>query len=114
MGKTSKAGEAGITFPHLIVRKAPMYPEEVRQKSLEARIVMDAIIRKDGSVAVRGQKDCKVSRMKRYPKRKYERFCPQLYESARSAVLEWRYAPATRNGDPVDALFTIVVDFELR
>ncbi len=111
--KIYEPGKDGVTYPHLLVQKKPAYPEEVRQHRLEARVVLDAIVRTDGSVAVRRQLDCKINRKGRYPKKKYERFCPQLFESARLAVSEWKYAPCTLNSEPVDASISVVVDFTL-
>ena len=37
----------------------------------------------------------------------------QLSQAAIAAVEQWRYRPALKDGEPVDAYFTIVVEFLL-
>ncbi len=96
------AGVGGVTDPVRIQETyvQPLYPELARQTRIEANVVVRAVILKDGSV---GQ--IEILQCNR----------PQLgfEDSAVAAVRQWRYEPATMNGEPVDAYFTVFVEFRL-
>ena len=97
------AGVAGVKNPKLRPRKkyAPHYPELARAAGLEAKLVLQAIVRRDGTVH-----DIKVLR------------CTHAgfgFEAAATrAVRRWRYKPAMKDGKPVDVYFLINVEFNLR
>ena len=38
---------------------------------------------------------------------------PLLVNAAREAILQWRYKPTRLNGEPVDVITSIVVNFRL-
>jgi len=95
-------GSGGVTNPLLIAdsQVRPEYPEPPRQARLEGTVILEAIIRTDGTVG-----EIRVLR------------CTQPYvgfeEAAIDAVRQWLYEPATQNGRPVDVYFTVVVEFRL-
>ncbi len=96
------AGVWDVTNPILIERtkRAPVYPLEARQRRKTGNVILQAVIRKDGSV-----EDVKVLRCK-----------PTGYgfeRAAIEAVEAWRYRPARQHGRPVDVYFTINVAFTL-
>ena len=95
-------GAAGVTNPVLIedTKVKPEYPELARVARLEGKVILQAIIHKDGAVS-----DITVLQSSR-PNLGFE-------ESATLAVRQWRYTPARQGDRPVDVYFTIVVDFEL-
>lgn len=95
-------GIEGVTNPVLIAgsKTEPQYPETARMARQSANLVLQAIIYKDGTVG-----EVVVLRCTR-PNLGFE-------QAAIQAVLQWRYAPATQNGIPVDVYFTIQVSFHL-
>ena len=78
----------------------PEYPELARLARVEADVVLQAVILRDGTVD-----ETEVLR------------CTRLgfgfEESAVDAVRQWRYRPATQDGVPVDVYFTIRVEFSV-
>ena len=96
------AGVGGVTNPERIEESyvRPEYPEMARAARVEGQVILKAVICHDGSVGMFQVLRC----------------APQGFgfaESATSAVQQWRYHPATQDGQPVDCYFTIVVDFDL-
>ena len=96
------AGVNNVTNPVLIesTKIDPEYPELARVARVDGQVILQAIVRKDGSVG-----DVSVIRVNR-PNLGFE-------DTATAAVLQWRYAPALQNGKPVEVYFTVVVDFSL-
>lgn len=94
--------EEGVDPPVLIERTLPDYPDEARRLRAEGKVVLEAVIRKDGSVD-----GVQVLRVPEVPGGAY------LVETAASAVREWRYLPARVGGEPVNAYFTVVMEFNL-
>jgi protein TonB len=76
----------------------PVYPQIAQQTRVQGVIVMEAIISKEGSIeslrTVSGH--------------------PLLFQAAIDAVKQWKYRPATLNGEPVDVITTITVTFTLQ
>jgi protein TonB len=95
---------AGVdaTMPVLIpgTRVEPVYPEMARRTGVEGKVIMQAVIHKDGTVG-----DIQVLRAPQ----------PDLgfSEAAKEAVVQWRYQPGKQGDRPVDVIFTIVVDFRI-
>jgi protein TonB len=96
------AGVNNVTNPVRIESSyvEPEYPELARVARVDGQVILQAIVRKDGSVG-----DASVIRVNR-PNLGFE-------ESAILAVQQWRYQAALQNGKPVEVYFTIVVDFSL-
>ncbi len=93
-------GMAGVTEPELIERVEPDYPEVARRARVQGRVILQAVIHKDGTV---GQVTV------------LHDPAPHLglSDEAVSAVRQWRYRPGMQQGRPVDVYFTVVVDFTL-
>ena len=76
----------------------PKYPEEAKKAKIEGKVVLRAIISKDGTVenlqVVSGPKE--------------------LQESSLDAVRQWMYKPFLLNGDPVEVKTTINVTYSLQ
>ena len=91
-----------LTNPRLIEnsKKLPVYPERARRVGAQGRVILYAVVYKDGSVG-----DLRVART------------PVdgvgFEKAALRAVKKWRYEPGLLDGTPVDVYFTIVVDFHL-
>ena len=96
------AGVGGVSNPVPIKdsQTEPDYPEIARVARMEGNVVLQAIIRKDGTVG-----ELEVLRTSR-PGTGFE-------EAAIEAVKTWRYEPAMQNNRPVEVYFTVVVDFTL-
>ena len=92
-----KSKTASIAPAKLIKRVAPRYPEEARQKAIQGTVVLNVILRKDGSVSVQSVAEGD----------------PLLSPAAIEAVRQWRYEPFVLNGQPVEVETKISVVFTL-
>jgi len=93
------AGTAGLKLPVGIYQPLPLYTEQARKARIEGLVMLQAVIRKDGTVD-----SFKVIRGLGYG----------LDESAINTIAtKWRFKPGTLNGLPVDVLANIEVSFRL-
>ena len=90
---------SGIAPPRLLHEARPRYTEEARQDGVEGDVVLEIVVRSDGSVG-----DIRVLR----------RLGSGLDEQAIQAVRQWKFAAATRFGTAVDVLVEVAVEFKLR
>ncbi len=97
-GGPYRAG-SGIAPPRLLREVKPDYSEEARRKGLAGEVVMEIVVRQDGSVG-----DVTVLRGLGYG----------LDQRAIDAIRQWRFAPAHRYGQPVDVIVEASVEFRLR
>jgi TonB family protein len=102
-GEPLLAGVGGVTIPRLIgsSKVAPAYPEPTRLKRIEGRVILQAVVRSNGTVDEIEILSCN------RPELGFE-------EASIDAVSQWRYEPATYLGQAVDVYFTVRVDFELK
>jgi TonB family protein len=89
----------GIVAPKLVYQVTPEYSEEARKARYEGTVVLEAVIRKDGSIDV-----VHLLRSLGFG----------LDQNAIEAVKRWRFSPATKNGTPVDSVLNVEVRFNLR
>jgi protein TonB len=96
------AGTGGVTLPERIEESytEPDYPELARVARIEGRVILQAVVLKDGSVGEVSVLQCNRPNM-------------GFEEAAIRAVQQWRYKPAMQGDRPVDVYFTVRVDFEL-
>ena len=90
---------SGITAPDLLREVRPEYTDEARRMGVEGDVVLEIIVRSDGTVG-----DIKVVQGLR----------GGLDRRAIDAVRQWRFAPARRHGTPVDVVVEVAVEFKLR
>jgi TonB family protein len=90
---------SGITPPTLLREVKPDYTEEARRRSLEGDVVLEIVVRRDGSVG-----DVKI----------LQGLGGGLDARAVDAVRQWRFSPAQRQGVPVDVIVEVAVEFKLR
>ncbi len=90
---------SGITPPSVLREVKPDYTEEARRRGLVGDVVLEIVLRADGSV---GQV------------RVLQGLGAGLNERAVGAVRQWRFSPARRYGTPVDVLVEVAVEFKLR
>jgi protein TonB len=97
------AGTGGVSEPRRIEESyiKPDYPELARVARMEGRVILQAVIYKDGTVGEIEVLNCN------RPNLGFE-------QNAIEAVSQWRYEPALQGSKPVDVYFTIRVDFELQ
>jgi len=87
-----------VELANLIFQAKPEYPPIARQARVQGAVVMEATISKDGSVV-----DLRVVSGN-----------PLLNEAAIAAVRQWRYKPTLLNGEPVEVITTITINFALQ
>lgn len=87
---------AGIDEPALRVRVEPYYPVALRRSGVEGTAILRVVVRADGSV---GRVEVVDSTH------------PAFSVAAMDAVTQWRYAPAIRMGEAVDAYREVRVEF---
>ena len=90
---------AGITPPSIVREVRPDYTEEARRRGVEGDVVLEIVVRADGSVG-----DVKI----------VQGLSGGLNQRAVDAVRQWRFSPAKRFGTPVDVMVEIAVEFKLR
>lgn len=88
-----------VVAPQLISKIPPIYPEPAREKGIEGPVLLDAVISIEG----------KILSLKAVTTAD-----PDLAAAAMTAVRQWLYQPMLLNGQPVEAVTTITVDFKLK
>jgi TonB family protein len=90
---------AGIDPPTVIREVRPTYTDEARRRAIEGDVVLEIVVRRDGSVG-----NVRVRRT----------LGAGLEQKAIEAVRQWRFVPARRHGTPVDVVVDVSVEFKLR
>ena len=90
---------SGITPPGLLREVRPDYTEEARRRGVEGDVVLEIVVRADGTVG-----NLKV----------LQGLSGGLDQRAIDAVRQWRFSPARRFGTPVDVMVEVAVEFKLR
>jgi TonB family protein len=88
---------AGEMMKYVLTKVPPVYPEDAKKARIQGKVVLDAIIGKDGTV-----ENLKVVSGP-----------DPLQQSAFDAVRQWTYKPFLVNGDPVEVKTTINVIYTL-
>jgi TonB family protein len=91
----------GVNLPRLITEVKPGYTREAMSAKIQGTVILACIVRTDGSVS-----DATViqSLDRRFG----------LDDQAIKAAKQWRFLPGTRNGNAVDTLVSIAMNFTLR
>ena len=90
---------SGVTPPGLLHEVKPDYTEEARRRSIEGEVVLEIVVRSDGSVG-----NIRILRG----------LGAGLDQRAADAVRQWRFSPARRQGTPVDVMVEVAVEFRIR
>jgi periplasmic protein TonB len=90
---------SGITAPAIIREVKPDYTEEGRRRNLEGDVVLEIVVRSDGTVG-----NVKL----------LQGLGAGLDQRAVDAVRQWRFSPARRLGVPVDVMVEVAMEFKLR
>ena len=91
----------GVTLPRLIREVKPQYTSDAMRAKVQGMVLLECVVRPDGSVG-----DVQVVRSLD------STF--GLDQEAVNAARQWRFAPGTRQGEPVSVLVTIELTFTLR
>jgi TonB family protein len=89
----------GVSPPSVVSRVEPQYSEEARKARYQGTVVLEAIVRKDGTVDI-----LRVVRSLGFG----------LDENAIQALKQWRFRPGMKGGIAVDVALNIEVNFNLR
>lgn len=87
-----------VTEPRVLTKVEPEYTEIARKARVQGMVIVQAVIREDGSVG--GTKILKGLPM-------------GLDQQAVAAIKQWVFEPATREGKPVAVYYNLTVDFRL-
>ena len=90
---------SGIAPPALLHEVKPDYTEEARRRGVRGDVVMEIVVRRDGSVG-----EVKVLQGLGYG----------LDERAVTAVKQWKFTPGSLKGTPVDVMVEVSMEFRLR
>ena len=91
---------SGVTMPQILQQTVPSYTDDAIKAKVQGIVILQAVIRKNGRVD-----SFKVLRGLGYG----------LEEKAiQEIAAQWRFRPGTLQGQPVDVLATIEVQFNLR
>jgi TonB family protein len=88
-----------LTAPVALEKVDPAYPADLMRDKIEGTVVLRAVIKSDGNVD-----SVEV----------LEGFDDRLDENAKRALLHWHFAPATKNGNPVDLEAVVRIPFRAR
>jgi bla regulator protein blaR1 len=89
---------AGITAPKLIDKVDPVYPEEAKKNGIQGVVICETTIDSSGKVVA-----VKVA------KTTEEVFIQPTVD----ALAQWRFEPATKDGEPIDVIYTLTVKYAL-
>ncbi len=87
-----------VKAPMVINRVEPKYTDEARRDRISGIVIVEVLIDKTGAV-----KDAKVLKPLPYG----------LSEAALDAVKQWTFRPGTLNGQPVDVIFNLTINFKI-
>ena len=90
---------AGVQPAKLIRHVQPVFPPSARDRGIQGSVTFEAIIDKAGFI--------------RDPLATNEP-SPDLVQAALDAIRQWQYTPALLNGEPVEILTEITVNFTLQ
>jgi TonB family protein len=88
----------GVTPPHVKKSPSPKYIKDAKAANIQGRVVLWIIVNTQGmpeQIKIKKSLD------------------PGLDQSAVEAVSHWRFAPATKDGQPVAAMINVEVNFRL-
>jgi len=92
-------GSVDVTSPVPLRKVDPKYPQDLALEHVEGEVILYGVIRRDGSVdsiqKVRG-------------------IDPQLDANSIAAFAQWKFEPATREGEPVDLEAVVHIPFKAR
>ncbi len=110
-------GKDGVSEPVLTTRIKPEFPERMRMARLLGKVILQMIIRSDGTADYDKTLGCRAKPME--DDGPYQdipldsEVCLDFSRSSIDAVVQWQFDPALMEGEPVDTYLTVVVEFSL-
>jgi len=89
-----------VQAARLLQKTNPVYPESARQQGIEGTVGLQAVIDRFGNVLSTQVTNSDAP--------------PELVDAALAAVRTWQYQPTLLNGEPVEVITEITLNFELR
>ena len=89
-----------VQAANLIQKVTPEYPAAMKAQRMEATVVLSVTISTEGVPSAISVQSTEVDR--------------EFTDAAMEAVKQWRYKPTLLNGEPVDVLTTVQVNFTLQ
>ncbi len=86
-----------VKAPQVLTRVEPAYTDAARKDRIAGIIIAEVLVDHTGAVRM-------VRVLKKLP--------DGLVDSAVDALRQWNFAPATKDGQPVDAIFNLTVNFK--
>ena len=86
-----------VRHPVVVKRVDPIYGEDAKRDRISGIVIVEALVDKTGFV-----KDAII--LKGLP--------DGLSDAALAAVKQWKFEPATLNGEPVDVIFNVTINFK--
>lgn len=96
--KRVKVG-GNVQYAKLIRQERPVYPQQMKEQGIEGSVLLDAVIGRDGRIINIQPANMLVH--------------PDLVKEAMRAVSLWEYEPTYLNGEPVEVITSITVNFTL-
>jgi protein TonB len=88
-----------VAQSNIVYKVNPQYPAEARQARIEGVVILNVQIAKDGTVS-----DVKIISASN----------PLLLPGVVDAVRQWVYKPTMLNGEPVEVITTVTINFSLQ
>ena len=88
-----------VQSARLLKQPKPVYPDSAKARGVTGVVLLQTVILKDGSTA------------SPVP---FAGSDPELAEAAMQAVKQWKYQPTLLNGQPVETVTTISIQFDLK
>ena len=100
MAGVVRVGSPGVTIPRILTEARPQYTSDALRAKIQGSVVVECVVQTDGTVG-----DVRVIRSldTTYG----------LDQEAIKAAKQWKFAPGTRNGEPVPVMVSIELTFTL-
>ena len=92
---------SGVTLPRVVKDVRPFYTSDAREQRIEGKVLLDVVVRDDGSV---GDVTVKQSLDAVYG----------LDDEAVKAAKQWQFKPAEKNGKPIAYPIVLEMAFTLK
>jgi protein TonB len=84
----------------LLRQVRPAYPADLQAQGIEGTVLVDAVISKDGDPISLVVRNTSVNR--------------EFADAALDAIRQWHYSSTLLNGQPVEVMTTVTIDFKMK
>ncbi|MCB1051483.1 MAG: energy transducer TonB [Acidobacteria bacterium] len=100
-GRIRRVGDPGLFLPVFHERVQPDYPPQAQNSKAEGFVVLEIVLKADGTIG-----DYQVLHRFADPSLGFE-------QATMDAFRQWKWSPAEWEGQPVDCVFRLKMDFQL-